>query len=194
LDGLNQDPNHATERRSDSHGRHKDTCRYFASVGDYDEESAKDGSDEQRENRRPAILTTITCQQVSDCVARPSNLLAQAVIIMTALALKKQDLHTFRHINTQKFVRVANNSRRCGEYGGFKDRILTKIALSESLHSEVPFDDKRAIQTAEYSEDDVEEDFEEVPLAIVAYGEHDELSCTEGIHGLGCVSLSCWNG
>jgi hypothetical protein len=110
---------------------------------------------------------------------------------VTTLTLQKQNLHTFRHINAQKLVRVAKNSRRCSEYSGFKNRILTEIALSESLYSEVPFDDKGAIESTEDSEDDVEEDFEEVPLAVVAYGEHDELACTEGVHGLRCVSMSC---
>jgi hypothetical protein len=103
---------------------------------------------------------------------------------MTPLALQKQNLHTFRHINAQKLVRVAKDSRSRSEYSGFKDRILTEIALSESLHPKIPLNDEGAIQTTEDSEDDVEEDFEEMPLAVVAHGEHDELSCTEGVHGL----------
>jgi len=109
---------------------------------------------------------------------------------MTTLTFQKQDLHTLCHIDAQKFVRVTKNSRRCSEYSGLKNRVLAKIAFSESLHSEIPFDDKGAVQTTEDSEDDVEEYFEEVPLSIVAHGEHDELSCTEGIHGLRCVSMN----
>jgi hypothetical protein len=119
-----------------------------------------------------------------------SNLLAQTIIIMTTFTLEKQNLHTFSHVDPQKLVRVANDSRRCGEYGSFENGILTEVALSESLHSEIPLDDKSAVQTTENSKNDVEEDFEEMPLAIVAHSKHDELPCTEGIHGLGCVSLS----
>ena len=44
---LRNDPNHSTKRRSDSHGRNKDTSRDLASVRDDDETCSNDGSEKE---------------------------------------------------------------------------------------------------------------------------------------------------
>jgi hypothetical protein len=116
------------------------------------------------------------------------DLLAQAIVIMATLAFEEENLHTFRHINSQELVWIAQYGCGCGEYGSFQDRILAEIALSECLHTKIPLDDQGTVKAAEDTKDDVEEDFEKMPLTVIADSKHDKLSCSERVHSLEDVS------
>ena len=51
------------------------------------------------------------------------------------------------------------------------------------MGAEVPLHDEGAVDAAEDAEQDVEDDFEVVPVAVIADGEEDELAGAEGVHG-----------
>lgn len=85
----------------------------------------------------------------------------------------KQNLHALRHVNAQKHVGVADDGRHEREEGGLGDGVVFEVALAERLHAEVPFDDELAVESAKDAEEDEEDDFEKVPVAVVADLEHD---------------------
>ena len=56
MESFDEDSNHPSERRSDSHGWDKDTCRYFATIRDDDEEGPHYRGKCQGEHHGPSIL------------------------------------------------------------------------------------------------------------------------------------------
>lgn len=111
-------------------------------------------------------------------------LLAQLIVVMIAFALLEQYFHALRHVDPQEHVGVTND--RCHDCKNYclSDGVRRQVLLAEDLHLQVPLYDEGAVEAAEDADDEVEEDLEEVPRAVVFDLEHDELASAEGIHGL----------
>ena len=112
------------------------------------------------------------------------NTLAQSIIVVSTLTFQEQNLHTLRHIDSQKHVRVAEQRRAGSQQGSLKNSIIRQVFLPERLSPEIPFDDKGAVEAAEDAEEDEDDDFEEVPGPVVTDGEHNQLACSKRVHCL----------
>lgn len=167
MKGLNTDAHHAAKRRTNRHTGHKDTGWHLASER-YDDQQGSDGSCNSKRRDIMPSLCRIT----------------QPVVVLALLALSKQNLHALRHVNSQKHVGVAYDTRDDGQDDSLSNRVRSKVLFAKDLHLEIPFDDKGAVKTAENTNDEVEDDLEKVPRTIVRNVEHNQLTSTEGVHGL----------
>ena len=112
----------------------------------------------------------------------------ELIVVLVALTLLKQYLHTLSHINPQEHVGVANHAGDDSESDSFCDGVCRKVLLAKYLHLEVPLDDESAVETTKDTNDDIEEGFEKVPRAVVGDVEHDELTGPERVHSLAQIS------
>lgn len=112
------------------------------------------------------------------------HLLAQHIVIMATLTFKEQNLHALCHIDAQKLVRIAKNCGKGRKQSGFQNGVLGKVSLAKGLRTKVPFDDQCSVETSKYTNNDIEDDFKEMPGSVVADREHDELAGPERIHCL----------
>lgn len=110
-------------------------------------------------------------------------LLTEAMVVLAPFTLFEEDLHALGHVYAEEHAGIADNGCPCCEERRFEDGILGEVLLAEGLGSKIPFYDEGAIETAEDADDDVKDYFEEMPGAVVADLEHDELTRSEGIHG-----------
>lgn len=110
-------------------------------------------------------------------------LLAEAMVVLAAFTLFEEDLHALSHVDAEEHAGIADDGCPCCKERRLEDGIPGEVLLAEGLGSKIPFYDEGAIETAEYADDDIEDYFEEMPGAVVADLEHDELACPEGIHG-----------
>lgn len=99
--------------------------------------------------------------------------ITQPVVALAALALSEQDLHALCHVDPQKHVWVADDTRDDGERDGLGNRVCGKVFFAEDLHLEVPLHDKGTVETTKHADDDVKDDLEKVPRVIVRDVEHD---------------------
>lgn len=115
----------------------------------------------------------------------PGYILAQPMRVPPPLTLPKQHLHGLGHIDPEKHIPPANRRRDRRQEQHLADGVLLEVLFAEGLRAQVPFDDEFTVEPAEDAQEDEEDDFEKVPVAVVGDLEHDELAGAEGVHCLG---------
>lgn len=109
---------------------------------------------------------------------------AELIVVVSDFAFLEQDLHALGHVDAEEHVRVADDGRDDGKGDCFGDGVVGQILFAEHLHFKIPLDDKGAVEATKDADEQVEENLEEVPAAVVFDLKHDELAGAEGVHCL----------
>jgi hypothetical protein len=128
MDVLDKNTHHASKRSTNSHRRNENTRRYLAAKRYDDEKGADDRCNGEAANHMPSLFAV-----------------AELIVIMSFSALLEQNLHTFRHVNPEEHVGIADDCREYRQGDCFRDGIVSKKLLPEDLHFEVPLDNKGAV-------------------------------------------------
>ena len=113
-----------------------------------------------------------------------ANLLADSIIVVITFTFSEEDFHRFRHVDPEEHIWIAEKSRDTGEHSGLNNRVFSKVLFTKRLRSQIPLNYKCTVKTSEDAEHNEENQFEEVPCAIIFHLKHDKLPCSERIHCL----------
>lgn len=166
---LNKDANHSAKSSADSHRGNENTSRYLAAKRYDNKKGPYNCRNGEAADHVPSLIA-----------------IAELIIVVSILTLLEQYLHALSHVDSEEHIRVADDSRENRQGNCLCDGIIPKVLFPKDLHLEIPLDDESPIQATERSDNEIEQDLKEVPATIVLDLEHDELTCSKGIH---CLSI-----
>ena len=110
MNRLDDDPHQSPKVCPDRHRWNEDACRDLGTVRDNDEQSTYDGRQEQRIHHRPLSRGPSPGNlSPTQEIAKVNDLLTEVIVIPATVTLSEQYRHAFRHIDSQKSVKVSNH-------------------------------------------------------------------------------------